>query len=311
MALRDVLRTRLLFVTGKGGTGKTSLAAAIGRLGADRGRRTLVVEIDSQHPALTGVLGVEPRHEPRSVAANLDVCNLAWRDALEAWIKATVPAARVVRLILNNRVVQLFLDATPGVREMVLLSSVLELMDGYDQVIVDMPASGHAVSMLRVPHLALRLMPSGPIRDRSEQVLRIFRDPGTALIIVALPEEMVVNETLELEDRLRELVPELRVPMVVLNRSVTPSMTEDEHSLMARLAEEFADDSAVAELVLAGRWESDLEMSTAKALTRLDAETQAHILTLPRLGTLGGFQGGPHEIVRQMSNTLARKELGE
>ena len=312
MRLAQLLRCRLIFVTGKGGTGKTSFAAALARLSANRGRRVVIAEVDSHRPALTSVLGRAPAYVPVSVGTNLDASNVTWKEALEEWLYHIIPAKRVVRLVLANRIVQLFLEATPGARETVILSRLVTLLDHYDQVIVDMPASGHALSLLSVPHIAVRLMRTGPVRERSEEVLEVFKDPRTALIVMGLPEEMVVNETIELWQDLRKQVPEVQIPLVALNRCAAPTLTVDEQTLIARLAQaDHAEGDEVAELLRAGSWEADLERATAAATERLKAEIGTQVVSFPRLGALGGFDGGPERLVQQMAAALARYELAE
>jgi len=301
---------KLLLVTGKGGTGKTTLSAALGRLSAERGRRTIVVEIDNFQPSLTAIFGRAPVYEPARVAPNLDVCNITWREALTEWLERTVPAQRLVKLILEHKTVQTFLDATPGARETMVLSRLLTLTEQYDQVIVDMPASGHAVSVLRVPHVAVSLMPGGPVGKRASEVLRLFKSGTTGLIIVALPEEMVVNETIELWEKLHHEVPELPRPTVVLNRAASPSLSDDERRLISRLGG-LGLHGPAAELLLSGQWEADLEVATAEAITRLGAEVGAGLIVLPRLGSLGGFEGGPEKVVRQLAAALQRQALAE
>ena len=83
------------------------------------------------------------------------------------------------------------------------------------------------LGILRVPRTATRLMRTGPVRERAEQLLELFRSPTTSLAIIGLPEEMVVNETLELWEKIRDQVPELQRPKVFLNRSSSPSLTDD------------------------------------------------------------------------------------
>ncbi len=311
MAVEQLLSQRLLFVTGKGGTGKTTLASAIGRLAAERGKRTIICEIDIQNPSLTPVFGVAPTWAPQWVSKNLAVCNLDWNNALEEWLERTVPGQRVVKLILSNPVVQVFLDATPGSREVVILSKIASLAESWDLVIIDMPASGHAIGMLRVPNLALRLMSAGPIRKRAEEVLTLFARRDTALVLVALPEEMVVNETVETYNAIRAEVPRLNVPAVVLNRAAAPSLNEDERALLGRLAAAGLPGSDAHELLVAGQWEAGLEQDTAEAMSRLSAEIGAAVLSFPRLGTLGGFEGGPERVVQQLASALARAEIAE
>lgn len=311
MSVEQILNKRLLLVTGKGGTGKTTVAAAIGRLAAERGRKTIICEVDVQKSSIPPIFGVSPGYQPTSVAPRLSVCNLDWHNALEEWLERTVPGQRVVRLILNNPVVRVFLDATPGAREVVILSKIASLAETWDLVIIDMPASGHAIGMLRVPRLAMRLMAGGPIRKRAEELLTVFGRRDTGLVIVALPEEMVVNETIETFTAVRAEVPRLDIPLILLNRSATPTLTTDERALLERLSARADLPPEARELLLAGRWEASLEEDTREAIARLSAEIGLPVLPFPRLGTLGGYEGGADRVVTQMAAALARAELLE
>ena len=298
-------------LTGKGGTGKTRVAAALGLASGEAGRRVLVVEVDAQRSALAEAFGTPITDTPTPVASNVWAANITFKPALRDWLDRTVRVSRIVGMILKNPMVSVFLDVTPGAREIVILSAVVGHLDNFDQVIVDMPASGHAVGMLKIPDTAHRLMRTGPIHDRAGEIMAVLRGPDTAMGIVALPEEMVVNETVELYENLGEILPDLKVPLVFLNRCAAPTMTDDEHKLLARLSAtpELSDEAK--ELLLAGRWDGELERATADSLGRLHSEIGVTVVPFPRLGVLGGFQGGPVKVTQQMANALRRRMLME
>lgn len=310
MSITALVDARLVLVTGKGGTGKSSVAAALGRLSSERGRRTVVVEVDVVQTSMPGLLGRTPEYHPRPVAPNLDVCNVTWAHALQEWLEHAIPVQRVVKLILRNRLVELFLDATPGVREIVILSRIATLCEQYDQVVVDLPASGHAIALLQVPWVADDLLHDGPIHQRAGELIKLLARPDTRPCIVVLPEEMVVNETIELCEGLGRVAPVLAPPVLLLNQAATPSLSADERTLLARLSAWVDPTSAQGELTAAGRWEADLEQATELALARLGALGRP-VAQFPRLGALGGFQGGPEAVVRQLARALARELAAE
>lgn len=270
----------------------------------------MVVEVDVFQSSMPGLLGRTPEYTPRPVAPRLDVCNVTWELALAEWLEHAIRVQRVVKLILRNRLVGMFLDATPGVREIVILSRIATLCEQYDQVVVDLPASGHAVSVLQVPWVADDLLDDGPIHQRAGDIIQLLGRSDTQLAIVTLPEEMVVTETLELVERLAEVAPVLASPVLMLNRAVAPSLSGDERALLARLSEVVEVGSAAAELIAAGRWEADLERATSAALQRLST-LELPLVQFPRLGALGGFQGGPESVVRQLARALARQVAAE
>lgn len=277
----------VLFVTGKGGVGKTTLSAAIGRLAASQGKRTLVLEVDNQHPTLPAIFGAATAYEPVEVERNLSIANIAWGPALEDWVESIVSMRRLVRLIMKNRVVSLFLQVTPGARDLVMLWRTHQLSSRYDLVVVDLPASGNAVAMLSVPLTAERLFPTGPIRRCADELLALYARASTAVILVALPEEMVVNETLETTAKLTREVRGLHVPLILLNRASVPSFSEAERSLLAALEAQPGASADTADLLAAGRWEESLEAATGDALTRL-AEAGRPVVVLPAVSRREG-----------------------
>jgi anion-transporting ArsA/GET3 family ATPase len=296
-----LFRSRVLFVSGKGGTGKTAIAAAIGRLAASQGRKTLVLELDNQRPSLTSIFGVRPSYVPAEVQKNLAIANVEWVDALGDWLEDMVSLPRVVRLIMKNRMVSVFLEATPGARDLVVLWRVMSLARSYDLVVVDMPASGNAVAMLSVAHTARRLFDTGPIRRCAEDLLNLYGQPDTRLVLVAIPEEMVVNETVETTRRvLTDLAP-VKVPLVLLNRSTPPSLAPAETRLLDGLLATPSEGLA-AEVLEAGRWEAQLETATADALARLGNELSLPVLVLPVLAR----GEGAGRVVGQLTAALAR-----
>lgn len=300
--IADLVYGRVVFVTGKGGVGKTSVSAALARLAAAQGRRVLLCEVDSQRSALSPLFGVDVGYEPVQAEENLWLCNIDWYNALHEWVERVVPSRRVVDLILDNRIVRLFLDATPGNREVVTLSKINWVAPEYDLIVVDLPASGHATALMHSPGRTLELFRVGPIYQRSVESQRLLHSPGTFLVLVALPEEMVVNETVETWKKLERQVPGLRVPLVVLNRSSRPSLSADERLLLQRLSDE-AGDGPEAELLLAGRWESRLEVATGKAMERLEIEVPISLIDVPRLSQ----EKGAAHLVRNLAAALARR----
>jgi anion-transporting ArsA/GET3 family ATPase len=300
-AVSQLLDSRLVMVTGKGGTGKTTYAGALAVLAARKGLRTCLCEVDVQRPSLTSVFRVEPKFQPVRIQPDLDFANLSWDEALHAYIESVVPSRRVTNLILSNPVVGRFLDFTPGSREMVVLSAIGALVERYDLVVVDMPASGHAFSLLDITRSALGLFRSGPVRQRATELKGLLADARTRLVFVALPEEMVVNETVETIQKMRNFGLLARDPVVFLNRATLPSLTDAERALLGRLWEAPLD-GAQREFVLAGRWEDALEQATAHSQTHLAAQLGFTPVLVPPAAP----GGTPKDIVEGVAVTLGR-----
>ncbi len=299
-SVRALLDGRLLLVTGKGGTGKSTVAAALALLAAQRGRRVLLAELDMSRSAMAGIFGRPIGPRPVEIVPRLDVANVLYGPALEAFIGSVVPVGRVVRLVLENPIVRKFLDFTPGAREMATLSRVVQYAGEYDLVVVDLPASGHAFSLLDVTRSALRLFRSGPMRERAEALRAVLERRSTRLALVALPEEMVVNETLETHARFSKYGLLSGPPVLFLNRGTSPTLSEEERELLARL-ERSPLDPLAAEFVAAGRWEDALERETARALERLRSLGIEPVLIPP------SAEGGrPSEVLRSVAVNLGR-----
>jgi anion-transporting ArsA/GET3 family ATPase len=282
-ALAGLVRSRVLLLSGKGGTGKTAVAMALARLAASQGRRTLIVELDAQRPSLGPILGRVPGYAPMVVSPGLSASNLTWAEALDDWLKAVVGAPRVVRSILKNRVVSVFLEATPGARDLVVMTRVAQLAREYDTVVVDMPASGNAVAMLSVAHTAARLFDNGPVRRCADELLALYGRADTRAVLVALPEDMVVNETVETARKLATDVAPLQLGMVVLNRATPPTLTDAERAVLDALLARTGRDAVTQELLHAARWERELEEATAAAQARLQEGVRVPVVTLPAL----------------------------
>ena len=294
--------SRLVLVTGKGGTGKTTYAASIGRIKAAKGQRTIVCEIDSQRPAMPSIFGQSTAYEPQEVAPNLSVCNLTWTEALVTYLERSIPMSGIVRKILENEVVNRFLDFTPGSRELAILSRLGQLVEEYDAVVVDMPASGHALSLLVVLKSILQLFRAGPVRDRAQELGQLLEQKTTVIAFVALPEEMVINETLETMEKFKNKDLFGGEPIVLLNRGTIPSLTEDELDVMEYL-NTLSLSSEAADFVRAGRWESGLERDTQESIERLaDGFGFSPVLIPPR--PAGGTQ---REVVQHVSVSLGRQ----
>jgi anion-transporting ArsA/GET3 family ATPase len=219
-----------------------------------------------------------------------------------AFIQKMVPVRRVVKLVLDNKIVNRFLDFTPGSRELVTLSRLGTLVGDYDLIVVDMPASGHAFSLLDVLRSAIGLFRSGPVRKLAHDLRALLHDPGTRVVFVALPEEMVVNETLETLDRMKRAEVLGGPPAVFLNRATLPSMTDAERVVIQRLSEAPLDPMAY-EFVRAGRWEDQLEQATADSRDRLAQVFPSSPILVPPAGA-GGV---PRHVVASVAVHLGRQ----
>lgn len=222
----DLLSRRLLFVTGKGGVGKTTVAAALAQLAAQRGLRVLVCEMDAKG-SLAAAYDQPPfTFEPRLVPGAGELFGMAMNteDSLREYLRLFVRIPFVGRIGPLARTFDFVADAAPGVKEILSLGKLCyEVRERhYDIVVVDAEASGHIVSQIDAPRAITDLVKVGLIRDQTRWMLELLDDPEvTGLAVVTTPEEMPVNETVELVERVRTQT-QVAVAGVVVNRVLPP-----------------------------------------------------------------------------------------
>jgi anion-transporting ArsA/GET3 family ATPase len=216
----DLLERRLLFVTGKGGVGKTAIAAALASLAAARGRRTLVCEVDAKGDLARFFETGPTSFEPREVQPNLHVMTLTTEESLREYLKLHVRLPLLARIGPFARSFDFVANAAPGVREILTVGKVAWEVreDHYDLVVVDASASGHVVGQLGAPEAINDLVKVGVVREQTGWMQEILHDPArTGVVVVTTPEEMPVVETLELAERLRHET-KVALAAVVANR---------------------------------------------------------------------------------------------
>jgi anion-transporting ArsA/GET3 family ATPase len=219
----SLLDKRLVFVTGKGGVGKSTVAAALGVLAARHGLRTMVAELSSQQR----VQGLFDRYgeqfEEVQLAPRLFTISIDPEHAMDEYLRVKVGA--LGHALAGSRLFQTFAMATPGMRELLTIGKVWELAQlhrrtrgasPYDLVIVDAPATGHGLGLLRTPKTFADIARVGPIAHQGRTIAQTLADPEfTGVLAVATPEEMPVNETLSLCETVER--EELALDLVVLN----------------------------------------------------------------------------------------------
>jgi anion-transporting ArsA/GET3 family ATPase len=244
MLIDDLLSKRLLFLSGKGGVGKSVVAMALARVARGRKKRVLLVEIDAPVEAgrLLGARRVGPKET--EIEPGLFAVNLSPRGVMDEYVRRIVPVDFLARRLLDNPIYTRFFAAAPGLKELMTLGKIMVLEEQkeswsrrptYDLIVVDAPATGHGLSFLRVPAAAFDAVPVGPVHSNAARILKLLRDPKkTALVIVAIPEEMAVVEALQFHD---EVVKHVRLTpaAVVLNACHERRFTEPQETKLLEL----------------------------------------------------------------------------
>ncbi len=299
---------RFYFVTGKGGVGKTTVASALALSLAARGKRVLICACNAKE-RFSSLFGAPPLgHDVVAVAENVWAANIDPARAMEEYGLMILRSRTVYRAVFDNRYVRSFFRATPGLYEWAMLGkawfhAVEPSPDGappYDAVILDAPATGHGLDMLRVPKVIVDVVPPGILRRDAERAWEMFRDERqTGVVIVTLPEDMPVNETLELSQALTSELG-LHVSEVVVNGMIPPLFSAPERaSLLAPRDVTEGTPGGVA--VAAGARRALRERIQAEAIARLGRELSAPKTYVPLyFGGVNGL-GEVREIARRFA----------
>ncbi len=229
-------------MTGKGGVGKTTLSAALALLAARQGKRVLVCEVSARERVAALLGGAPSGPQIREVRPGISTINVTPAEAMREYGLMVLKFRTIYDAVFENRLVRYFLRVVPSLAELVTLGKILheakaEEQGGprWDLVLVDAPATGHAVQLLRVPSALLETVPVGPLRHDAEWMQRLLVDPArTAVALVTLPEEMPVNEVIELDAQVRSVLGIARGALFV-NAMPAARFTAAESAELARL----------------------------------------------------------------------------
>jgi anion-transporting ArsA/GET3 family ATPase len=224
---RSLLERRLVIVTGKGGTGKTTLAAALSVAAASVGRRVLLAEVgrDERIAGLFAPGAAPVGYAGREVHPGITAVCIDPFAALGEYLALQLRVSAPVELVMRNAGFRQLMQAAPGWRELITLGKIwhFEQMQAspgrprWDLIVVDAPATGHGVTFLNAPRVVVSAVRSGPLRRQAAQVEALIEDPlRTVLLPVSLAEELPVRETEQLVRRVREDVG-IAIDRVVVN----------------------------------------------------------------------------------------------
>ena len=290
VAVPGLLDKRLVFVTGKGGVGKSTVSLALALAAAREGKRTILCEVAAQehlshvfHRSQVGFHEVEMRENLWAISIDPD-------ESMREYVLLQLKVKPMRDLLFRSRIFTYLAAATPGLKELVTIGKIWELaLDDrkargahrYDQVIVDAPATGHGVGFLQTPRTFANIAKVGPIRQQAETLDAFIRDrERTGIAVVALPEEMPVNETVMLE---RDLATEVGVEVdrIFCNGLYPERFDEPETDrIVAAIPEATGAPRAACRAALT---ESRRARSQREQLARLEENCEAPVTTLPYL----------------------------
>lgn len=239
----DILKRRLLIVMGKGGVGKSLVSALLARTFVARGERVLLVQVNTPD-RIRAYLGCEPASDRiREVLPGLFSVSILPAAAMREYVLMQVKIPIIYRLVFENRAVRYFLKAVPALNDLVVLGKIIyhteqtdrEGSPVFDRVIVDAPPTGHGLFLVGLPYVMLRAVKSGPIHREARNMLDLLTDPGRCgLVLVTLPEEMPVAETIE---TYQTLTRDYRMPIagLVVNQVIQPVLVEGDEARLGLL----------------------------------------------------------------------------
>jgi anion-transporting ArsA/GET3 family ATPase len=242
----DLLDHKLLFVSGKGGVGKSTVAAALALLGSQRGKRTLACEIDAKGNLADFFEAGPTNYTPREVQPNLFAMSMDTEASLQEYLKLQMRLPAIARIGPLARAFEFVATAAPGVREILTVGKpVWEVREGnFDLVVVDAAATGHIVGQLAAPQAINDLVHVGLIRQQTSWLIDVLGNKETTgLVVVTTPEEMPVNETIELAARVEDET-DVALSAIVVNRVLPELFGRQEEEVF----EELRQPAAVAAL---------------------------------------------------------------
>ncbi|GMV43144.1 MAG: hypothetical protein AMXMBFR64_48600 [Myxococcales bacterium] len=214
----DFYDKRFVIVAGKGGVGKSTVSAAIALAASRRGKRVLIAELNTREKAPL-LFGKSPSgYAPREIHEDIFSINITPDDALREYGLMKLKFKAAYNLVFENELMRKLLKMIPGMNELLLIGKAWFLEQErdrtgepvWDMIVVDAPATGHGVSLFRLPHVILDVVDKGPLADDTRAIRDMLMDPHqTVLNIVTLAEEMPFTESLDLLRQTREV---LKIP---------------------------------------------------------------------------------------------------
>jgi arsenite-transporting ATPase len=293
--LNEILARRVLIVLGKGGVGKSTLSAAIAKVATISGDRALIMETDSRAP-LAATFGVTPSFAPTHVAHNLDLMTLDGGAALEEYLRLVVPGRMLLKAVFASRIYQFFVQAAPGLRELMMLGKVyyeFERDDGQSPtrrvIIVDAPASGQAMSLLKMPTAARSTFGDSVVGKEASNISKMLRDRrNCAIIQVTTADSLSISETIETHAQLSSI--HLAPAAVIFNRIPPSEFDASDISALTNRRGLHIRKKDLEHLAELAKSELNRVAEARKAIAKIRTETGAPLLEIPERSGMSGIE---------------------
>jgi anion-transporting ArsA/GET3 family ATPase len=308
VSLEELFAPKILIVSGKGGVGKTTLAAALGIVAARQGRKVCIAEVEAK-ATLSRLFGAEDvTYEPSEIAPDIFGLNIVPEEALAEYLRVQYRMRRISSVFTSTHFVDYITTAAPGLKDILVLGKIWYLeqnrgvAEDFDTIIVDAPAAGHMLTFLSAPIGLSDALRVGPVRRQSDWLVQMLQDPSrTRVHLVTLAEEMPVVETLETAQALDHKLGVSHGALfanAIYSELFTPKDLERidqmavgrERDVLVKEAAEVGlriDDEDIETLLGYARFLTARRSIQAGYLTRLREETDHPVIELPFLFSAG------------------------
>jgi anion-transporting ArsA/GET3 family ATPase len=278
----------LILLVGKGGVGRSTLAAALARVAVSRGRKVVVLEVAARQ-SVPILFGVEPRgYVPVECRPGLWAMRVTWEDALREYGIMKLRFSALYRVVFENPLMQRLLPALPGLADILVMGKIVHVCrNGVagpgkpDCVILDAPATGHGLALLSAPSVVMETVPAGPLAEDAASLQAALVDPGfTGVHIVSTPEEMPVSEGIEL---FQALSGRIGVPMgpVLVNGVLRRGLDPAQRKALGTLAGSGRASEGVRACVRAALRMGEVWEAQRGHIERLKRHVPLPVVTLP------------------------------